>query len=491
MKNFASKGLVAAAVATACATILPGNIASASQVVAKLGGATNLSREGLTAAASSVVVSLAPISFVTGNTLFNGDRYRLTLSAGTMAGANNAAPAVDVDCGTNGSGDFKLEFQSFSSSEVTYLVKNVSGATNGKSCAFLSLGVQASSIASSSTVTLRAAKAPFGSQTFNEDTAAAALMLSTAVQYSLSLQAAWDGTVDYTASNSGLNFTAEDSLDTAAGNSDVIHVKLQSADLANSVGTAGSVRFVVTAAKDFKFLDNNGDGVCNAADLTASGATGTFIASSTGSAGTYSINSACTQITVESSGNMPIVGGEYTLSLAIGRNATAATVTTGIKIEPQDFANTSLLVTRSSAGSSTSSATYDAGVWGQNGATYIIPYMPFNNTATGRIDPTVYVTNRGNTSATVTATARNESGAACTDMALGTVNATSTLNVGSTLYTLLGNCYGANTNQRLYITVNVATARTNTEVYSGANITGSRISIMNNSNGNNSDSKKE
>jgi hypothetical protein len=485
MKNFATKGLVAAAVATACATILPGNVANASTIVAKLGGAENYSREGLAASASSVVVSLAPISFVTGNTLFNGDRYRLTLSAGTAAGAGNSNPVTDVECGTNGSGDFKLEFQSFSGSSVTYLVKNVSGATNGKSCAFLSLGVQASSISTASTVTLRAEKAPFGSQTFNEDTAAAALMLSTAAQYTLSLQAAFNGTVDYTATNSGLNFTAEDILDTATGNSDVLQIKLQSANLLNSVGTAGSVRFVVTAAKDFKFLDNNGDGICTAADTSVTVARGVFTSSSTGStAATYSINEACTQITVESSGAvMPVVGAEYTLSLAMGRNAAAASVTTGIRIEPQDFANTSVLVTRTSTGTQ-STATYDAGVWDQNGASYVIPYMPYNSSATARIDPTVYVTNRGATAASVTASARNESGTACTDMALGTVNATSTRNVGPSLATALDTCYGAGTAQRLYITINIATAAGNTEVYSGFNVIGSgRGTVVNSSNG--------
>jgi len=364
MKNFVSKGLVAAAVATACAAILPGTIANASSFVAKAAG-DNHSREGLVASASNVVVSLGAVSFVTGNTLFNGDRYKLTLSAGTMAGANNANPATDVVCGAEGSGGvFALEFQAFSGREATYLVKGISGTTNAKSCSFLSLGVQASSIATASTVTITASKAPFGSQTYNEDTAAAAHMLSTSLQYSLSLQAAWDGEVNYTATNSGLNFSGvDDSLDGNTGNSDVIHVKLQSANLLSSVGTAGSVRFVVTATKDFKFLDNNGDGVCTGADLSVSGAKGVFVASGTGNTNaTYSINSQCTIITVESSGaNMPVNGGEFTLSLAVGRDTAAASVTTGIKIEPQDFANTSLLVTRSSAGGSTSSATYDAG----------------------------------------------------------------------------------------------------------------------------------
>jgi hypothetical protein len=490
MKNFASKGLVAAAVASACAYILPVNFANAATLTGPAPN-TNHSRQGLAAAASTAVVTIAPLSYVSGSTMIAGDRVRLSFSTGTASATGGNNPA-DTVCGTDGTGQFTLEFSSFSGSSVTYQVKNVSGTTNGRSCAILSLGVLANSISSATTVSVSSGKAPFGGQTFNEDTAAAVVVLSTSNQYSFSLATAFNGEVNYTSTtNSGLNFSGDDDA-TLTGNEDFLFVKLQSTDLLNSVGTAGSVRFTLTAAKDFKFLDNNGDGSCTAADLTVSGARGVFVKATDGAAASYSINEACTVVTVESTGSMPVAGAEYTLSLAMGRNTAAASVTTGIKIEPQDFANTSLVVSRNSTGTTATTATYDAGVWTQNGATYVIPYMPYNSSATSRIDPTVYVTNRGISAATVTASARNEAGVACNDMALGSVNATSTRNVGPSLATALDACYGAGTAQRLYITVNVATARTNTEVYSGFNVGGSsRVSVINNSNGNNNAGKTE
>jgi len=485
MKTLVSKGLVAAAVATACTYMVPAEFASAATLSGGIAG-TNHSREGLAAAASTAIVTIAPISYVSGTTMIAGDRVRLTIggSAVTATATGGVNPA-DTVCGTNGTGQFSLEFAAFSGNTATFLVKDVSGTTNSRSCAFLSLGVLANSISSSTTVSATSGKAPFGSSNFNEDTAAALVLLSTSAQYSLSLQTALNGIVDYTATtNSGLNFSTGDDS-TLVGNEDILQVKLQTAaGLLNSVGTAGSVRFTLTAAKDFKFLDNNGDGTCTAADLTVSGAKGVFIKPTNASAATYSINSTCTVITVESTGSMPVDGGEYTLGLALGRDTAAASVTTGIKIEPQDFANTSVVLTRSTTGVTTTSATYDAGEWTQNGASYIIPYMPYNSSATNRIDPTLYVTNRGTSSAVVTASARNESGVACTDMALGSVNATSTRNVGPNLATALDACYGAGTSQRLYITVNVATASGNTEVYSGFNVGGSsRVSVTNSSNG--------
>jgi hypothetical protein len=491
MKNFASKGLVAAAVASACAYILPVNFANAATLTGPSPG-DNHSRQGLAAAASNAVVTISPLSYVAGTTMIAGDRVRFTLSAGTAAGSNNANPADTVcESTVTGQGDFTLEFSSFSGSTVTYQVKNISGTTNGTTCALLSLGVLSNSISSATTVSVSSGKAPFGGQVFNEDTAASVVVLSTANQYSFSLQTAFNGEVNYTSTtNSGLNFSGDD--DSATGNKDNLSVKLQSANLLSSVGTPGSVRFTLTAAKDFKFLDNNGDGSCTAADLTVSGARGVFVAAATGSAATYSINEACTVVTVESTGSMPINGGEYTLTVSMGRNLAAASVTTGIKIEPQDFANTSLVVSRNSTGTTATTATYDPGEWTQNGATYIIPYMPYNSSATARIDPTLYVTNRGISAATVTASARNENGVACNDMALGTANATSTFNAGPALATALNACYGAGTAQRLYITINIATARSNTEVYSGFNVIGSgRGTVVNNSNGNNNAGKTE
>jgi len=492
MKNFASKGLVAAAVASACAYILPVNFANAATLTGPAPGATNYSRQGLAAAASTAVVTLGPLSYVSQNTLNAGDRIRFTLSSGSVAGSGNVNPA-NTTCESNvsGQGDFVLEFSSISGSTITYAVQSISGTTNGTTCALLSLGVLSNSISSATTVSVSSGKAPFGGQSFNEDTSASVVVLSTSNQYSLSLQTAFNGEVNYTSTtNSGLNFSGDD--DSATGNQDNLSVKLQSADLLSSVGTAGSVRFTLTAAKDFKFLDNNGDGICNAADLTVTTARGVFVAAATGSAATYSINEACTVVTVESTGSMPINGGEYTLTVSMGRNLAAASVTTGIKIEPQDFANTSLVVSRNSTGTSATTATYDPGEWTQNGATYIIPYMPYNSSATSRIDPTVYVTNRGVSAATVTASARNENGVACNDMALGTANATSTFNAGPALATALNACYGAGTAQRLYITINVATARSNTEVYSGFNVIGSgRGTVVNSSNGNNNDNKKD
>jgi len=457
--------------------------ASASTVtVADAAGGTDVSREG--ASASSASIDLTTVTFELGDIYQVGDRVRLTL--GGTPGAKFATYGANAPSISCTSGDFIIESPALTSAaasaEFAISAKSANVTSIGKVCTFKSLAVLASSIGSTGTATLSAAK------TDGVDPSSAVTVMTVVSQIaSVSVLSALNGVVDYQ-NSLGLGFATDDGgSGSIAGKGDQLSLSVASTGSTYLSTTAAfSVNFVLAAqsGKTFGFLDDAGS--CGTSAVTNRTTSSGRIGVNTGS---ITINPACTSLTY--SGQLSnLTGTAQTISVEFGHKS--QTPSTGIVIEPQTFQTILPTVEQGARGTrNTAQAAISPGAWTSNGSTTQIPYMPLNSTAgAGKIDPVIVISNRSTATGVITATLRDEAGNTCslTESTLGTIAGGSTKSIGGTIRDAVAGSTCSTLDgaggEKLSITLTVTLPSGSTEVYSGYTVGGSsRVTVVNSSNG--------
>jgi len=483
MKNIVTKGMLVAAVASACGY-------AAAATIAPMSGLDNGKRVSAQGAATGVVTTLQlNASVTTSVSHFAGDEWRLTLSQGNWA--SSGASGFSVAFANN---DIRLDaIPTISGGTMTFTVNTATAGVQSVQCTFTSLGVVASSLTTGNV------RVDFGarrsnSTAFDRDTNTAASTLnafSVASQFGTVVVSAFNGTVDYQ-NAAGKGFAGDDGTGLVAGNEDSLRINFPRATISTdySATAAASLSVVLNAesGKRFAFLDANLDGTCTADEWAATTTSNGSVGSTSG---LITINSTCTQLTFATTTAAIPTTADASFVIAVGSKFASPSVgTSGATITPIDFAPTcaTYSMTKGSVPYASSSG-FDAGVWDSNGSEVVIPYMPVNTTAgTAKIQPVVYITNRSEVSGPATAAIRNESGVACT-ADLGTIAANRTVNVSTALTNAIAACYNTSdaataAGHRVNIVITASLPSATTQVYSGFTVGGSsRVSVVNSSNG--------
>ena len=484
MKNIVNKGLVLSAVAAACGYAAAATVAPYTGL--DLG--KRVSAEG--AALTSGLTAKFNYSVTTEVSHFAGDEWRLTLSNGSWASVGGSG--FSVACS---GGNITLDsVPTISGATMTFTVAATSGATSGQNCNFTSLGVVGSSLSTGNVRVDFGARRP-SSSTFDRDvnvTSTTANAFSVASQLGTVVVSAFNGVVDYQ-NAAGKGFEADDALSSGvAGKEDALRITFAKASIDTVFSLTGNASLSVVlnaeTGKKFSFLDANQDGTCTADEWLATTTSNGTVGSS---AGTITINAACTQLSFATNGQAVPGLIDTTFVIALGSKfGTPSVGTNGLTITPMDFAATGATYNLNSASRTlASSSGFDAGVWTSNGSEVVIPYMPANTTAgTAKIQPVVYITNRSDVSGPATAALRNEAGVSCT-ADLGTIGANRTVNVSTALTNAIATCYNTSddataTGHRLSVVITASLPSATTQVYSGFTVGGSsRVSVVNSSNG--------
>jgi len=132
-----------------------------------------------------------------------------------------------------------------------------------------------------------------------------------------------------------------------------------------------------------------------------------------------------------------------------------------------------------SLGAATPSFDDDVGEWFLNGSITKVGYMPYG-TGISRI---VYITNRSTQSGTVSATAFNEAGTACTIASVATAAAGAVTGLSAGLDAGVKACYGDDFTGKVAFEITANIPATSAELYSAYNVSGNRVSVINNTNG--------
>jgi hypothetical protein len=493
MNKFVSKAALIAAVAASC------GYATAATTGPKTGldYQKRVSLEGAKLGTGAGLVNKSlrfNMTVTTEVSHFAGDEWQLTLTKGSWA--TSGASGFAVTCSD---GDITLDaIPTISGANMVFTVAGTSGTTASTECVFTSLGVAATSLTTSGNVSVTfGAKRP-SSSAFDRDlgSTATANAFSVASQLlsTVSVQSAFNGTVDYQGS-AGKGFASDDGTNLVDGKEDslVILLAKSTVDTEYSLTGTASLTVVLTAesGKSFSFLDANRDGAYTADEWETPTANGDVSSTS----GSITINTTGTELTFKALVNVPgATADSRTFTIAVGsRFASPSVGTVGNTLTPMDFPSTAAAKAVSAnlaIGSTTlqSSDALDAGLWDSNGSTVYIPYMPVNTVAASRIAPVVYITNRSAVSGPATATMRNENGVECT-AALGTISANRTTNVSNLINDAVKACYNTSSaaeaaGHRLSITITASLPSADTEVYSAFTVGGtSRVSVVNSSNG--------
>jgi len=482
MKNSMVKGVVLAAVASAC------GYAGAATIVAEgLDKGKNVSLEGATIGNTTLPNKAVKfnLSVTTAVSHFAGDEWQLTLSRGTWATIGQSGYSVACT-----DGDISLDAiptYSTDKKSLTFTVSATSGVTSSVGCKFSSFAVHGPSLTAGTVKVSYAAKRP-SSAAFDRDVATnSASAFTVASQLgSITVGSAFNGVVDYQGS-AGKGFAADDGTNLIAGKEDALVFSLAKASGNTVYSLTGSASFNVVlnaeSGKSFSFLDVNRDGVCSAAELTST-ANGQVKGLTV-----VSINSTCTQISFGGTASVPTSAAGTTATIAMGSRFTAPSVgTVGNTITPMDFPATTTANLNVKGVTLKSASALDAGAWTSNGSTVYIPYMPVNTVAASRIAPVVYITNRSSVTGPATAAMVNESGVECT-ASLGTIQGNRTTNVSNLINDAVKTCYNTSSaaeaaGHRLSITITASLPSASTEVYSAFTVGGtSRVSVVNSSNG--------
>jgi len=482
MKNSMVKGVVLAAVASAC------GYAGAATIKAEgLDATVNVSLEGATIGNTTLANKAVKLNLTvtTAVSHFAGDEWQLTLSRGTWA--TIAQSGYSVTCTD---GDILLDATPTYSADgksLTFTVSATSGVTSDVGCKFSSFAVHGPSLSAGTVTVSFGAKRP-SSSAFDRDlstTSASAFTVASQLG-SITVGSAFNGVVDYQGS-AGKGFATDDGTGLIDGKEDTLVFSLAKATGDTSYSLTGNASFNVVlnaeTGKSFSFLDVNRDGSCSAAELTTT-ANGQVAGLTV-----VTINSTCTQITFGGTAGIPTNAAGTTATIALGSRFAAPSVgTVGNTITPMDFPATTTANLNIAGVSLKSASTLDAGAWTSNGSTVYIPYMPVNTVAASRIAPVVYITNRSSVTGPATATMVNESGVECT-ASLGTIAGNRTTNVSNLINDAVKACYNTSSaaeaaGHRLSITIEASLPSASTEVYSAFTVGGtSRVSVVNSSNG--------
>ncbi len=301
------------------------------------------------------------------------------------------------------------------------------------------------------------------------DTATASEVARVVQELNASVTTAFDGVIDNSAGSK---------LFAAAAVSDVMTITYTNVDVfqETDVTPATDDAAVVTLGGDFAYLNDDGTAGCVDADLA--GNNGTFVnAANTNT----SIDTGCSTITItQSAAN--VSGASTTVN-----NTVSVTSTLGASnwLKNQTFTGSVVLkwTAASNAVAQSRTVTLTPGSFTGSGATVFIPYMPVG----ANISQILYVTNTANVAGTLTMSAYDDSGVACSTASFGgniAVGARRVTNLASALAAGIAACGGAATSKKWYLTITATLPDSALEVYSAYNVGGSdRANVINSSNG--------
>jgi len=329
----------------------------------------------------------------------------------------------------------------------------------------------------------------FGSSSDVNDSASARTVARVVDQFASAIKTQLNNTVDVNSSR--YHFTTDDgtvgSQLISGGREDQLVIGLTNAS--GSVVTAATVTSVtVTVLGDFSFLDDDGTAGCATGDI--GGAFG--VAADSDATGTLAISSDCRSLTWSTSADQANADITIALGKSAAASATAGTNTAGVAVEkvltaPQEFSasvaftyfNTARGPSVTGSVTTTANEAGNAGAWDLNGASINVGFMPYT-AGTSRI---LNLTNRSSQTGAVTVSAINESGVACPAFSVGSIAATSILNISGAVDTGIRACYGASFEGRVALSLVANIPGTQAELYSGYNRNGSLSTVVNSSNG--------
>lgn len=470
-----SYGAVAAAVAMACA----GGAGMAPSVAdaATLGGATLVMSKQSNALATSGATQLVTLTATLGANYLQADRVKLSASPTTLGLFPSTGKPSDVTC----SNSTVLGASNYNGTDVSFRANG--SVPEGATCNFV-VAVRPAAISGTVGISYQGF---FGSSSDVNDSAAARTVARVVDQFASAIKTQLNATVDV---NSGrYHFTTDDG---ASGNNLLggreDHLVIGFTNASSSVVTAATVTSVtVTVLGDFSFLDDDGTAGCATGDIN-----GAYGVAAEDGAGTLAISSDCRSLTYRTSADQAT--GDVTIALGKSQAAssTAGTNTAGVAVEkfltaPQEFSaaveftyyNTARGAATAASVTTTASESGNAGEWILNGASINVGFMPYTD-GTSRI---LNLTNRSTQAGAVTVSAINEAGVECPAFSVGTIGATSILNISSAVDTGIRACYGSAFAGRVALTLVANIPGTDAELYSGYNRNGSLSTVVNSSNG--------
>ena len=477
-----SYSAVAAAVAVACAGgagLSPSTAEAATTSISTLVMSAQSNALATTSAFTTVTLAVA-----LGAGYVSGDRIKIAIDGGSFPSTGKP------DSVTCGGGTISSTIYDATSAQY----RSSSTIAEGTTCNFV-VAIQTRGIGTGAGLTYSATYAGT-SETF--DTGTRRVAARAVDQFSSGIGTRLAGEVDV---NSGRYLFTTASVKgslTGSGNEDHLVMTLtnNTATLSAGAAAAGVTAVVATVTGDFSFLDDDGTAGCTSTDISAG--RGVAVASS----GSLSIAENCRTLTLSVPGG---AAGEFTtglVTLALGKNTTAtagnyraSTTTAGTVIEkvlfaPQSFAvgvaftyyNTTTGATSTGSLGTTTSASGNAGAWTLNGATITVPFMSYTATGTSSLSRILYLTNRSAQSGAVSVSAINESGTACADFDVGTVQGNSVLNMGAAVDAGIRACYGASFDGKVALTITANIPGSSATVYSAYNRNGSIATVVNSSN---------
>jgi len=469
-----SYGAVAAAVAIACAG--GASVAPTVAEAAGLSGATLVMSKQSNALASSGASQLVTLTATIGANYLSADRVKLSASPTTLALFPSTGKPADVVCA-----GATLGSSNYNSTDVSYRANG--NIPEGTVCNF-TVAIRPAAISGTVGISYQAF---FGSSSDVNDTASARTVARVVDQFASAVTTRLNNVVDV---NSGrYHFTAatDNSVGSLLGGRED-HLVIALTNASASVVTAATVTSVaVTVLGDFSFLDDDGTAGCSSGDI--SGAYG--VAADSDATGTLAISSDCRSLSWLTSADQAT--GDITIALGKSQAAssTAGTNTAGVAVEklltaPQSFsASVAFTYYNTARGPATqgsletTAAGTSAGSWTLNGASIDVGFMPYTD-GTSRI---LNLTNRSSQTGNVTVSAINEAGVECPAFSVGTISATSILNISSAVDTGIRACYGASFAGRVALSLIANVPGDQAELYSGYNRSGSLSTVVNTSNG--------
>jgi len=471
-----TQGLVAVAVAAASAGLFV-NQAVAGSVTAATGQFSKQFTQRTGAVDAATFSVLPNQTITTAAATQSGDVMTITL--GGTAGASITGTAGTLTCAGAGGGVWTR-----TGSTATTISFQSDGANAAGACtlgAVRLLNTTLGAATAGQTITLSASVAR---GTTTVDSAPAATVATVVDQFTAVVATGWDGVVDY-AANDGRQFTAGGD----GTNTDILVVTLgnKAATTIDDAALDATSGAVITINGDFSALNNTVSGVADGcANPGTDNGNSLTVTRVTGGAAIGTVTASCSAITITlSAADVATVIADASSQIAVNFNVNAGS-TTRNDLAVQTFTGSAAFnwtVASSAVVQGETETSFAPGSTTASGSVVFVPYMP----AGSGISQTLQLANNGARSGTVTMTARNQAGVACTSANMGgrvSVGANRVVDLGSMIASGLSNCYGgAAASNKLFLTITVDVPDTAIEVYSAYNVSGNRVNVVNSSNG--------
>lgn len=487
MTQFKKTQSVGAAVVAALGFALIVGDANAAAVTAAAGEFSKqfTQRTGAVTAGSTSV--LPNVTITTAAASISGDRMTITL--GGTAGAQFAAVNASTLACAGGGGTWTYVA---ASSTATTRVFQADGATAaGVACTLGASTLTNASLGAATPGQTITVAANITRDVTTVDSAPAQTVATVVDQFSATVALAWNGVIDY-ATNDGREFT--DAADVtalgtggAANVDDTTQRDRLAVLLADRQGTTiddatldTTTGLTIVINGDFSALANTTEGCLLPG---TDGGNSISVSSTAGAIGAVT-STDCNSITVTLTGaQVATVIGTASDLLFIDFNANN-TLTTRKDIKWQAFtgsASYSFVVAASAVVQSDAEASFAPGAHTASGSRIFVPYVPVG---TG-ISQVIQLANTSARTGTVTMTASNQNGLACTSANMGgrvAISATRITDLSAMLAAGIANCYSTGSH-KLYVVVTADIPDTAAELYTSYNVSGNRVAVVNSSNG--------